>query len=1029
MKALNRIKIPIIILAVIASYAFALSSGNTTNAFKKTDLFFYSINQNHTPPIPVIPYTSPNTCQPGDSLALVALYHATNGAAWASTWDLTQPISTWHGVTLNDMGCVTELKLQNNQLSGTLPPEIGNLSQLNWLWLSDNQLIGSIPSEIGNLTNLEWWWLSNNQLSGSIPSEVDNLINLEWLWLADNQLTGSIPPLSNLGYLKWFWIADNQLNGCFDNSLIDFCSQLDPIFAINAYISNGNNFDEHWENFCSTQAGICMPINCGQIDSLALVDLYYATDGANWLNAWDLTQPIATWYGVTTNANGCVTELKLPDNQLAGNLPTSLSDLKYLTWLWVSGNQLSGCYPAELSSLCSQLAPVYNDNTYISEGNNFEVTWEDFCNNGNGICYICQPTDSLALVALYNATSGANWSNPWNLNQPINTWIGVTTSEDGCVTELKLSNGQLIGNLAPEIGNLSSLTTFNLGSNQLNGSIPPQIGNLKELTFLNLGDNQLTGNIPIEITNLTNLTILGLETNQLTGNIPPEIGNLTELTWLWLSENQLTGNIPSELSNLNEVTFLWMENNQLTGNIPPEIGNMESLIWLWLSENQLSGCYDIALAGLCSQLDPTYNANTYISDNNNFYADWEMFCNNQEGFCGGPVWPGDFNNDGRAKHTDLLYWGLAYGNTGSSRPNASTDWIAQNAPEWQSNVSGVNSKHQDGDGNGLVDSLDIAVLINNYGKVHSFTFPNYLTNTLEYRLEALPSTADSATLALNYALHIEEFDAATVAAHGLAFEIDFTSLPLTHASADFSNSSLQPEQYINFYHTGSNTLRVVLTRTDRIDQVCNGSVALIQAMMPIADAPDDIFLIRLPNEEGLMQADGTRKVVRGMTLYDRYTTNNDLTLTASARQLECMSAGEATVHISGGTPPYDIQWNTGADTPQITGLTPGIYSVAVSDAAGASDTLFVEIDGLFIPIYDNFGNLVECNAYAQCATVSNFTDNLPVGTQAAAAAISTDGTVPAGSQVTLKAGNIIILQSNFEVQLNAEFSAEIEDCQ
>ena len=89
MNTLNGIKIPIIIFAVIATYPFLLSSDTITSSFKKSNLFFYPIQQNHTH-LPV--KNSPNTCQPDDSLALIALYHATNGAAWTYTWDLTQAI-------------------------------------------------------------------------------------------------------------------------------------------------------------------------------------------------------------------------------------------------------------------------------------------------------------------------------------------------------------------------------------------------------------------------------------------------------------------------------------------------------------------------------------------------------------------------------------------------------------------------------------------------------------------------------------------------------------------------------------------------------------------------------------------------------------------------------------------------------------------------------------------------------------------------------------------------------------------------
>ena len=61
------------------------------------------------------------------------------------------------------------------------------------LYLKDNQLSGEIPIEFGNLITLERLYLDENQLSGEIPSEIGNLINLSHLYLSDNQLSGQIP--------------------------------------------------------------------------------------------------------------------------------------------------------------------------------------------------------------------------------------------------------------------------------------------------------------------------------------------------------------------------------------------------------------------------------------------------------------------------------------------------------------------------------------------------------------------------------------------------------------------------------------------------------------------------------------------------------------------------------------------------------------------------------------------------------------------------------------------------------------------
>ncbi len=198
--------------------------------------------------------------------------------------------------------------------------------------------------------------------------------------------------------------------------------------------------------------------------------------------------------------------------------------------------------------------------------------------------------DKAALVALYNATNGPNWTNNdnWLSTEPVSEWYSVTVSNER-VTGLDLHSNQLTGSIPPELGNLSRLTALDLGVNQLTGTIPLELGNLSSLTEMNFSYNQLTGNIPSELGNLSSLTGLYLSVNQLTGNIPPELGNLSSLTGLNLFNNQLTGSIPSELGNLSSLTYLALTQNQLAGNIPPELGNLSSLIQLHLSGNRLVG--------------------------------------------------------------------------------------------------------------------------------------------------------------------------------------------------------------------------------------------------------------------------------------------------------------------------------------------------------------------------------------------------------------------------------------------------------
>ena len=107
---------------------------------------------------------------------------------------------------LGQLSRLTHLYLGNNQLSGPIPPELGQLSQLTHLSLSVNQLSGPIPPELGQLSRLTHLYLGNNQLSGPIPPELGQLSQLTHLSLSVNQLSGPIPPeLGQLEKLESLW--------------------------------------------------------------------------------------------------------------------------------------------------------------------------------------------------------------------------------------------------------------------------------------------------------------------------------------------------------------------------------------------------------------------------------------------------------------------------------------------------------------------------------------------------------------------------------------------------------------------------------------------------------------------------------------------------------------------------------------------------------------------------------------------------------------------------------------------------------
>ena len=207
---------------------------------------------------------------------------------------------------------------------------------------------------------------------------------------------------------------------------------------------------------------------------------------------------------------------------------------------------------------------------------------------------VVQPTgpdsDRAALIALYDATDGPNWPNRtnWLSDEPLEHWYGVTTDDDGRVTQLLLRENNLNGPIPAAVGNLTGLVRLDFQGNQLSGTIPSSLSNLAGLEILLLYGNRFTGTIPSSLGNLSDLVALNLSSNDLTGVIPPELGRLTKLTYLSLRSNGLTGPIPSELGDMSSLRSLYLYDNQLDGPIPPNLKNLSNLEGLLLHDNQLS---------------------------------------------------------------------------------------------------------------------------------------------------------------------------------------------------------------------------------------------------------------------------------------------------------------------------------------------------------------------------------------------------------------------------------------------------------
>jgi Leucine-rich repeat (LRR) protein len=241
----------------------------------------------------------------------------------------------------------------------------------------------------------------------------------------------------------------------------------------------------------------------------------------------------------------------------------------------------------------------------------------------------CRTQDSLVLLDLYHATGGGNWTirTNWLSANPINTWYGIQTDTNGCVTCIDLDGdancaalaasgvgNHLVGIMPASLGNLARLQRLSLSNNTLSGNIPSSLGNLSNLQWLILHNNQLTGGIPTTLGQLANLQRLWLAYNPLGDTIPTNLGLLSQLRQLWLESNQLTGTIPSVLGQLTDLTYLSLYDNHLVGSIPTLFGNLTQVRTFALGKNQLTGNIPIQLGQLRSA-EHLYFENNQLTGN------------------------------------------------------------------------------------------------------------------------------------------------------------------------------------------------------------------------------------------------------------------------------------------------------------------------------------------------------------------------------------------------------------------------------
>ncbi|KAH6557537.1 hypothetical protein KP509_1Z107700 [Ceratopteris richardii] len=229
----------------------------------------------------------------------------------------------WNNITgsippeIGYLSKLVQLSLSGNKLSGVLDPSLGNLSSLNRFQIDENNISGPIPSSFQFLSNLVHFHMNNNSLNGSIPPELGRLPMLNHFLFDNNQLSGDIPgELSNISTLLILQLDNNQLSGSIPSSFQDFSrTNLTKLSLRNCGLN-------------------------GTIPDLSgLSTLVYLDLSNN-----QLTGPLPS------NLSQTVRTIDLSINQLDGEIPAGLYELRQMELLRLQNNSLDGVVRAELLS-------------------------------------------------------------------------------------------------------------------------------------------------------------------------------------------------------------------------------------------------------------------------------------------------------------------------------------------------------------------------------------------------------------------------------------------------------------------------------------------------------------------------------------------------------------------------------------------------------------------------------------------------------------------------------------------------------
>ncbi|XP_050271245.1 receptor-like protein kinase 7 isoform X1 [Quercus robur] len=490
--------------------------------------------------------------QPADLQILMKLKSAlqtSNGTSAFKSWESSNSMCNFTGITCNSDGSVTEIELSRHNLTGVLPLDsICQLQSLEKLSFGFNNLHGPIMDDLNNCVKLLYLDLGNNLFLGWSAPDISSLSQLQYLFLNRSGLSGSFPwkSLQNMTGLVRLSLGHNLFNPSpFPNDVL----QLANLTWI--HLSN-----------CSIQGTI--PAEIGNLKEVINLEL----------SCNNMTGEIPVEIGNLVN----LWQLDLSNNSFTGKLPVGLRNLSKLERFDVTMNYIEG--DVSVLRFLSNL-----------------VSLELFANKFSGQL----PAEFGEFKKLVNLTLNKNnftgplpqnlgsWAKVEKISVSYNFFTGPIPPDmckQGTIKGLYMHHNNLTGEIPANFVNCSTLLEFRIDNNLLSGTVPAGIWGLPNLLIFDISFNSVEGPITSDIKHAKSLVALRAENNRLSGELPAEISEATSLVSIRLNDNLLQGKL---LIPISPITFFGISNNRLTGEIPYMICNVSFLKIFDVSNNSLSG--------------------------------------------------------------------------------------------------------------------------------------------------------------------------------------------------------------------------------------------------------------------------------------------------------------------------------------------------------------------------------------------------------------------------------------------------------